>query len=391
MKSKPFKILMFFHGGSKNRGCEAIVRSAAALLKTDPRLGELALCSGDPESDRHIPGIDVIHLDQSTPLEKYSPAGLISAFKVKFFKDESLAYRKRHESIIKLIPHYDVFLSIGGDNYCYGEQHGIYEIDSQIKKAGKKLVLWGASIGEEDLSETKIKDLKSFDLILARESLTENILKKAGLSNVELVADGAFLMEKTELPLPTGWKEGKTVGFNFSPLVFKKNPDSKKTAFDLVQHILNTTDFTVCFVPHVIIPGNDDYEILQQEFQMHFSDSGRTLLLPNNLNATEYKGYIARMKFFIGARTHATIAAYSSLVPTMVLGYSIKSKGIAKDIFGEEKLVLDLAEISDSKKMIVKFEELNIEEEQLRKVLAARIPEIKKMAERVNEFMDELT
>ena len=40
---------------------------------------------------------------------------------------------------------------------------------------------------------------------------------------------------------------------------------------------------------------------------------------------------------FIGARTHATIAAYSSCVPTLVLGYSVKSRGIAKDIFGTDE------------------------------------------------------
>ena len=72
-----------------------------------------------------------------------------------------------------------------------------------------------------------------------------------------------------------------------------------------------------------------------------FIDTNRVILLPNNLTAIQYKGYIARMRFFIGARTHATIAAYSNCVPTMVLGYSIKSRGIAKDLFGEEKLVLD--------------------------------------------------
>lgn len=386
MKSKSLKILMFFHGGSKNRGCEAIVRSAAALLTTDPRVGELALSSGDPDSDRLIPHIDVLHPDIRTSVEKYSFYGITSALKVKFLNDESMAFQKIHESIIKLIPHYDVFLSIGGDNYCYGEQPGIYEIDRQIKKAGKKLVLWGASIGEEDLTAAKIKDLKSFDLILARESLTEDILKKGGIPNVKLVADGAFLMEKTELPLPTGWQKGKTVGFNYSPLVFKKNPESRKAAFALVQHILDTTDYTVCFVPHVIIPGNDDYEILQ-EFEMHFRDSGRTLLLPNDLNATEYKGYIARMKFFIGARTHATIAAYSSLVPTMVLGYSIKSKGIAKDLFGKEKLVLDLAELSDSDKIIAQFEVMKAEESELREMLAAKVPELKKRAVKAKEYL----
>lgn len=386
MKQKDLKILLFFHGGSRNRGCEAIVRTATELLKSDPRISKLGLASGDPDSDRMIPHIDLLHLDKQSHLEKFSPIGILSAVKVKFFKDESLVFRKMHESIIKLIPQYDVFLSIGGDNYCYGEQPGIYEIDRQIKKAGKKLILWGASIGEEDLSEMKIKDLKSFDLLLVRESITEGILKNAGISNVKLVADGAFLMEKTILPLPEGWKVGQTIGFNFSPLVFKKNPDSKKAAFALVQHILDTTDDIVCFVPHVVIPDNDDYEILK-EFEERFRDTGRTILLPNNLNATEYKGYIARMKYFIGARTHATIAAYSSQVPTMVLGYSVKSKGIAKDIFGSERLVLDLSEISDATKLIGRFEEMKADENDLRAILATKVPELKEMAKKAKDYL----
>ena len=386
MSAKNLKILLFFHGGSGNRGCEAIIRTAVKLLKTDDRIKTIALSSADPNSDRIIPNIDVLHLDKNSTIDKFSPTGIISAIKVKFFKDERFAYQKIHESIIKLIPQYDLFLSIGGDNYCYGEQHGIYEIDRQIKKAGKKLVLWGASIGKEDLSEQKVKDLKSFDLILARETLTEKILKDAGLKNVELVADGAFLMEKSELPLPSNWREGKTIGFNFSPLVFKKNPDSKAAALALILHILETTDFTVCFLPHVILQGNDDYEILK-EFYEKFKESERVILLPNNLNATEYKGYIARMKFFIGARTHATIAAYSCSVPTMVLGYSVKSKGIAQDIFGEEKLVLDLSEISDTRKLIAKFEEMIDEEVSLKETLQLRIPEIKKKAEKASDYV----
>ena len=51
-------------------------------------------------------------------------------------------------------------------------------------------------------------------------------------------------------------------------------------------------------------------------------------------NCTQLKAYISKCRFFIGARTHVTIAAYSTCVPTLVVGYSVKSKGIAKDIFG---------------------------------------------------------
>ncbi len=383
------KIAMFFHSGSVNRGCEAIVRSGVAMIKEKHPTAIVNLISFNPESDKNIPLIDTVFDGRDCDISKFSFAGMVATFKNKVFKDETYFLRKKHYNILKHIPDHDVFLSIGGDNYCYGEQPWLYEIDRNIKKAGKKLVLWGASIGDDDLSLEKIADLKTFDLILARESLTFQILKQNGLSNVELCADGAFTMDKEELPLPIEWQLGNTIGFNFSPLVWNMNKQSHKAAFDLVQHILDTTDMTIAFTPHVMEKGNDDSQVLA-EFYHHFKASKRVLLLPNNLNAIQYKGYIARMRFFIGARTHATIAAYSKLIPTLVLGYSIKSKGIAKDIFGEEKLVLSLKEISDSQKLIAKFEEMKTQEKELITILANRIPEIKKMSHKAVDLLFKL-
>lgn len=93
------------------------------------------------------------------------------------------------------------------------------------------------------------------------------------------------------------------------------------------------------------------------------------------------------MRFFIGARTHATIAAYSNFVPTMVLGYSIKSKGIAKDIFGTERLVLNLDEISDKKLLQSRFDEMLRDEIEIKKLLEGKIPELKIMAQNAAEFL----
>ena len=95
------------------------------------------------------------------------------------------------------------------------------------------------------------------------------------------------------------------------------------------------------------------------------------------------------MRFFIGARTHATIAAYSTGVPTMVLGYSVKSKGIAKDIFGEEKLVLGIDEISDAGKLIAKFEEMKNEEDSIKEILKNKIPKIKEMSQKAKTYLAE--
>ena len=57
----------------------------------------------------------------------------------------------------------------------------------------------------------------------------------------------------------------------------------------------------------------------------------------DDCSCEELKYVISRCSLFVGARTHATIAAYSSCVPTIVLGYSVKSKGIATDLFGTDK------------------------------------------------------
>ena len=382
------KILLFLHGGSLNRGCEAIIRTCTAEIKSKFPNAIIDLASYEPETDKHLKHINKVFIHQQKPPENFTWAWLKSAFLVKFFNTEKYHHRYTQKDIIAKIKNYDVFISVGGDNYCYGEQPGFYEINRLIKKAGKKLILWGASIGEEDLSPAKIEDLKRFDLLLARETITEAVLKNAGCQNVRLVADGAFLMEKSELPLPEKFLENKTVGFNFSPLVFARNPQSKEAAFLLIEHILETTDFNIGLVPHVIIETNSDYETLKEFFEK-YKETNRIFLLPDNLNATEYKGYIAKMRFFIGARTHATIAAYSAGIPTMVLGYSVKSKGIAKDIFGEEKLVLGIDEISDAGKLIAKFEEMKNEEDSIKEILKNKIPKIKEMSQKAKTYLAE--
>lgn len=383
------KVMMFAHNGSLNRGCEAIVRSSSMLIKEKIETSKIYLVSGRPDTDTSLKNLDGIYDGSKKIIKKFSINWIMSALQIKLFKNESFALGLIEKNVIKHIKEMDLFLSIGGDNYCYGEQPGMYEIDRRIKENGKKLVLWGCSIGEEDMSSRKLDDLKLFDLILARETITYNLLKEKGLTNVKLCADPAFTMEKKELPLPPNWKDGQIVGLNYSPLIYDKSPDSKKSVRELIKHIIDNTNLTIALTPHVIEEGNNDYTLLSNFFD-EFKGTGRIILLPDNLKATEYKGYIARMRFFIGARTHATIAAYSSNVPTMVLGYSVKSKGIAKDIFGEEKLVLGIDEISNSKKLIDYFNQMVEEEAIIKSHLRHKIPTIQKMSYKAVEYIKEL-
>jgi colanic acid/amylovoran biosynthesis protein len=383
------KIMMFAHGGSLNRGCEAIVRSSTKLIKEKITGSKVYLASEKPQTDLVISALDGIYDGSKSSIRKYSLDWLVSSFQYKLRQDETYALGVIEQNIINRIKDVDVCLSIGGDNYCYGEQPNWYEIDRRVKAQGKKLVLWGCSIGEEDMSERKLADLKLFDLIVARETLTYEMLKNKGLTSVRLAADPAFTMEQEQLPLPDGWQKGNTVGINFSPLVWKRNQSSRQAVKELIKHILATSGMTVALTPHVIEGGNNDYEVLES-FYEEFKDTGRVILLPDNLTAIQYKGYIARMRFFIGARTHATIAAYSNCVPTMVLGYSVKSKGIAKDIFNEEKLVLGIEEISSSAKLIHHYDEMVREEEDIKRRLSQAIPKIKLMSYKAVDYLREL-
>ena len=78
----------------------------------------------------------------------------------------------------------------------------------------------------------------------------------------------------------------------------------------------------------------------------------------------------------VAARTHASIAAYSSAVPTLVMGYSIKSKGIALDLFGTtDNYVISDTDIASEDDMVRNFKWLLQNENMIRNHLRDFIPQ----------------
>lgn len=172
-----------------------------------------------------------------------------------------------------------------------------------------------------------------YDLIVARESFSFAALKKVN-PNTVLCCDPAFQLNRVDRPLPSRFAEKNTVGINLSPLIIGCEGNdgiTLKNYIALVEYILSQTDMNIALIPHVVISGNDDRQAMQAIYD-RFSDSGRICMV-GDCNCEELKGYIARCRFLITARTHASIAAYSTCVPTLVVGYSVKARGIAKDIF----------------------------------------------------------
>lgn len=125
----------------------------------------------------------------------------------------------------------------------------------------------------------------------------------------------------------------------------------------LVQYILSETDAYVALIPHVVWDSNDDRKVLRQLYD-DFGQDPRLIPVEDH-TAPELKYIISKCAFFVGARTHATIAAYSSCVPTLVVGYSVKARGIARDLFGtEDQFVLPVQSLNEPGQLSRAFQEL---------------------------------
>lgn len=381
------KYFLFNHEGSKNHGCEAIVRGSMNIIENCDEKAEFVLSSNNPSDDEILNNITVkaAKTRDLTKIEK-----LIAAVDLKINNSETYALQKMYSPIVSDAEDCDVCLSVGGDTYCYGDNHGIQVLTRELKKRGKKTVLWGASIGAEDLSERKLESLRDFDAIFTREPITYELLKENGANdNIYLFSDPAFCMERVEVEPIDGFTRENTLGFNISPLVASGDPRKKEIAEDFLRFVFENTTMKVLLVPHVVEENNNDYDFMKPIFEM-FEHTGRIAILPPDLEARQYKGYIAGTRFFVGARTHSTIAAYSSGVPTIALGYSVKARGIAKDIFGEEKYVLDIKAMTDYEELRDEFLKMLENENEIRRELMKSIPLRMRSAMKAGEMLQKI-
>lgn len=367
------KKVLFMHNGSGNHGCEALVRTTSKLLG-GPK--DVILWSGSLAEDKKYGSATCLErITVAEELKKYSLPWLEATIRRRLLKQSDANMKVFLRELFRG----RLAVSIGGDNYCYPwSAKEMARYNREIRRHGGKTVLWGCSIDPEAVTPEVREDLADYDLITAREVITYELLKEINPNTIK-VADPAFLLEREDLPLPENFIEGNTVGINVSPLIMKYGTEGNlilKNYENMIRFILVETDMNVALIPHVVWECNDDREPLRFLYEK-FKETGRAVLI-EDANCCELKGFIARCRFFVGARTHATIAAYSTLVPTLVVGYSVKSRGIARDLFGaEEHFVLPVQGLTGEDELAVEFRWLLEHEEQIRRRLERVIPQYK--------------
>lgn len=361
--------------GNINRGCEAIIRSTVKVL--EQKNGNVYFATFDEESDRKMArelGITMISYAQyPTPLHRYACAA------VKKMNKKSLAGLSIIEKpLFDMITKDDICINVGGDVYCYGRPTISLALNRFTQKNNIPNILWCCSVEKDNIKGEIRDDLKKYKYIFAREQITYDNLVSSGIPEERIVkcCDPAFFLDKKAVDLPKGFVEGNTVGINVSELVVKEeNSIVYESVIMLINYILENTDMGVCLIPHVygIKTNRNDYPILKKIYNE--INNKRVSIIDKEYDCEQLKYIISKCRMFYGARTHSTIAAYSSGVPTVVIGYSVKSKGIATDLFGTyDKYVLPYDDIKQVDDLVKSFNWLRDNEDVIKNRLTDFLP-----------------
>jgi colanic acid/amylovoran biosynthesis protein len=377
-----------------NRGCEAIVRSTAALIRKYIEDSTILVPSININTDKQQwpqasdYGVDFTNVyfpayarfwvhAQRLPVTLLKQAGWPFPMP-KWLKEQ--------------ITGIDAVFSVGGDNYSldYRLPSLIMGVDALAVNSGKKVYLWGASVGPFDTEPKfipKVKEhLASMDKIIVREKISfEYLTQELGLSNVQLASDPAFSLEPEPTAIKDFWPDNKAgvLGINVSPLLEKYRRGISDSLLaevaEFIRYIVTEKELGVLLIPHVIpLDGsqrnNDMYYM--RAILKSLSDLGRSVtMMGPTLNAAQIKYVISKCNFFVGARTHATIAAFSTGVPTISISYSIKAEGLNEEIFGHKDYVLKASDIG-KKELVDLFENLYENEMRIKQILNSKIPDM---------------
>jgi len=384
----------FYLTGQKtfgNRGCEAIVRSTVMMLNQTFGQVEVLVPSDDiPRDTQQWPDADqygVLFVEAYMPAHtRYWVHLQRLPFKLLKTADWPFPFPKTLREQIKSV---DAVLSVGGDNYSldYRLPSLLMGLDRLAMDLGKPVFIWGASVGPFEREPHYVpairKHLTRMTLITVRESITYDYLTKTlGLSNVMQMADPAFTLTKEEIDTDPFWPQAGAngvIGLNISPLIerYKKNGQDLRAETIQFIHDAVAKGFGVLLVSHVVpLDGsekNNDATYMAGMLSELKTLGDAVTIMPSQFNASQIKQVISQLRYFIGARTHATIAALSSGIPTLSIAYSVKAKGINKDLLGDMPVVLPTPELTAGS-LMAGLDYLINNETQIKEELREKLP-----------------
>lgn len=251
----------------------------------------------------------------------------------------------------------DFILDIGqGDSFAdiYGEHRFriIDRIHVMARKYKKTYCILPQTIGpfkDTMIAHLAHESIANASCCMARDKQSYDYVKK-NISEQQKIAeyiDIAFFMPYEKIEQESGYTH---VGLNISSLLwhggysrdnqFGLKCDYKKLVKEIINYFLSLKKTKVHLIPHVVEGERgieNDYEVSYEIWREY--NNANLVLAPFALGPIEIKSYIAGMDFFMGARMHATIGAFSSGVPVVPMAYSRKFNGLFVDTLQYDAMV----------------------------------------------------
>jgi colanic acid/amylovoran biosynthesis protein len=391
---KSVNILLTSASYSEHKGSAAILISTIDSLKRTIPHAHFLFLSWTPQLDiGKIKRSNVYVISIQLPRSIALLLGAIYLRVFRFFK-QPLEYFP----ILHCLHKADIILDIGGDTFStiYGKKeiisHGALILSAKLLK--KPIVLYCQTIGpfgKLDLTLAK-QFLKLVDLIIVREHISANYLKRLGLQPY-ICADPAFLLKPSSAQaiLKILNKNGVNcdkpiIGINLSQHIDRlcggDSPDNKYRIVmsELIDHLQEHYNAQVLIVPEVIgsKPNSYDDIYVSRKVVSLLRHKERVTILKDNYSPCTLKRIVGCCDIFISARFHLIIFAISMHVPAISISYSHKAHGIM-EMVEQGKYVLPYKNLN-IKQLIEKVEDIWLNRDKVRRRLEIKMMEVRKQA-----------
>lgn len=273
------------------------------------------------------------------------PNGLSYSDNIKLLLKQILKRKSYKKAFAKA----DFILDIGqGDSFAdiYGirrfkEIDRIHRLASDLNKPFCILPQTIGPFNDNNIKKEADKSISKAMICMARDKQSYDYVVKnvPEQKTIEEYIDVAFFMPYETIDQDKGYVH---VGLNVSALMwnggynnknqFDLKDDYKGIVKTIIDYFLEIPNVKLHLVPHVVLSERNienDYEVSYELWREY--NNPNLLLAPFALGPIEIKSYIAGLDFFMGARMHATIGAFSSGVPVVPMAYSRKFNGLFED------------------------------------------------------------
>jgi len=301
----------------------------------------------------------------------------------------------------------------GGDVYSseYGRDSLLYycSLIMSAKAARLPVVLLGHTVGRFTKSadeQTWRHCASNIDLLTTRDQLTYDYLKQMdGLApQTEVCADVAFgLVPAKQVPIYTFPEPSLpciavSISSGLHHWCALSAEEHRLAWLKLITSFLNDWNVNVLIIPHVQESYGDDRELATSLHRGTGFDR-RIWVAAEDLNASEYKSLISRCQMVVAERMHAAIAGLSAQVPTVMVAYSLKVKGIAALAYatldsGPDSMILEANTLRQSFDVLGRLSSIWQRRQAVHESLTQSIPAIQALASKnfdhLGTFMDRL-